>query len=179
VVGTEFQYVQQAFAAMHISGDGTLLLVQSGNSKRALTGGLAWRPKAGDNLMRMFACSVGICLLSLALTGDAESAAKSVTWTGWFSDASCASARASSGTFTATNPDCAKKCIEKGAAAVFISEQAQALFTVQGTDVLTDLGYHVEVQARVDDGAKTIEIQKVTRLDYAGAACSRPKKLNF
>jgi hypothetical protein len=129
--------------------------------------------------MRTLACSIAICLLSLALTGDAESTAKSVTWTGWFADAQCHTGLSSTGTVTAPNPDCAKKCIEKGAAAVFLSEQAKALFTVKGLDVIEDLGYHVAVQARVDETAKTIEIQKVTRLEYAGAACARPKKLNF
>lgn len=129
--------------------------------------------------MRTLACSIAICLASLALTGDAESAEKTVTWTGWFADAQCHSGLSSSGKVTAPNPDCARKCIEKGAAGVFISEQAKALFTVKDLDVIEDLGYHVQVQARVDETAKTIEIQKVTRLEYAGPACARPRKLNF
>lgn len=45
-----------------------------------------------------------------------KSTPESVTLTGWFSDASCATARAKSGTFTSTNPDCARRCIEKGEA---------------------------------------------------------------
>jgi hypothetical protein len=99
-----------------------------------------------------------------------------VTWTGWFSDQGCASGRAASGTFTATNPDCAKSCIEKGARAVFISEQAKALLKVNGyAGVLDDLGWHLEIQGAVNAAGDEIEITNVKRLDYTGAACSRPK----
>ena len=102
---------------------------------------------------------------------------KTVTWTGWFSDSQCAASRAASGTFSATNPDCAKTCIEKGVPPVFISEQAKALFKVAGyTGVIADLGYHVQVTATLDAAAGTISIQKVDRLSYEGAACARPKK---
>ena len=55
-----------------------------------------------------------------------------VTMTGWFSDLQCASARAQGGTFSATNPDCARKCLEKNSAAAFISEQAKAHYQVKG-----------------------------------------------
>jgi hypothetical protein len=111
----------------------------------------------------------------------AESGTKNITWTGWFSDSQCASALAASGTFSATNPDCAKTCIEKGSAAVFISEQAKAIFRVTDypsdyPSVVEDLGYHVEVTAAVDEGAKTISIQSVKRLAYEGASCARPRK---
>jgi len=129
--------------------------------------------------MRPMARSLAIGLLALSAAGDAESILKSVTWTGWFSDADCAAGRVASGKISATNPDCAKQCIEKGIAPVFISEQAKAMFTVKDRDVIADLGYHVEVQARLDEAAKTIEIQKVTQLGEAGVACARPRKVNF
>jgi hypothetical protein len=129
--------------------------------------------------MRRVVLAAVASLFALTLGGDAESAWKQVTWTGWFSDMDCASGRAASGTFTATNPDCARKCIEKGAAAVFISEQAKALFTVKTASVIEELGYHVEVHGRVDETAKVIELEKVTRLGDAGVACARPKKVNF
>ena len=122
---------------------------------------------------RTFGLLVGICFVSVSL---ADSGTKNITWTGWFSDSGCASARASSGVFTATNPDCAKKCIEKGEAPVFISEQAKAVFRVKDyPSVVEDLGYHVAVTATVDEAAKTISIKKVERLGYEGASCGRPK----
>ena len=120
---------------------------------------------------------LGTCIVCLVLTSTLRSETKKITWTGWFSDSQCAYARAASGTFSATNPDCAKRCIEKGEAPVFISEQAKAIFKVKDYSfVLDQLGYHVEVTATVDDDAKTISVKNVTQLSHEGLACARPKK---
>jgi hypothetical protein len=121
---------------------------------------------------------LAVVVLAFAARADGPSVPlKSVTWAGWFSDLDCASGRASGGVFTATNPECAKKCLQKGTPPVFISEQARAIFRVKDyPSVIADLGYHLEVQAAVDEAAKTISIQKVKRLAYEGASCQRPKK---
>jgi hypothetical protein len=114
--------------------------------------------------------------VSLLTSAGAPAAEKTVTWTGWFSDLQCASARAAGGVFSSTNPDCARTCIEKGAPPVFISEDAKAVFRVTGYDsAVSDLGYHVSVKANVES-ENTIRILSVTRLEYQGAACGRPKK---
>jgi hypothetical protein len=127
--------------------------------------------------MRTIAYSLAICLMASTLTNISAAEPQTVTWTGWFSDSQCALARAASGTFTATNPDCAKRCIEKGAAPVFISEQAKAVFTVKDYPaVVGDLGYRVEVVGAFDEAAKTLSIKKVTRLSEAGPACALPRK---
>ena len=127
--------------------------------------------------MRTFANLFSICITALTLTNSSTAAPQTITWTGSFSDSQCALARAASGIFTATNPDCAKRCIEKGAAPVFISEQAKAVFNVKDyRAVISDLGYRVEVVATVDDTAKTLSIKKVTRLSEAGAACALSRK---
>lgn len=118
---------------------------------------------------------ITIGILAICLTGTA--AEKAVTWTGWFSDYGCASGRVRAGIIAPTNPECAKSCIEKGAAPVFISEQAKEMFTVKDyPGVIDDLGYHVDVEAKVDEAAKTISIIKVTRHEYQGASCSRKSK---
>src|SRR6266567_1221713 len=80
--------------------------------------------------MRTLAHSIGICITALTLTSSSTAEPKTVIWTGWFSDSQCALARAASGTFTATNPDCAKRCIQNGSAPAFISEQAHAVFRI-------------------------------------------------
>jgi len=120
------------------------------------------------------------CFLLLApfLLGNAPpKGAKPVVWTGWFADSQCASARASAGTFTGTNPVCAKTCIQKGIAPVFLSEQAKAIFGVQGyPSLIDDLGFHLEITGTVDEATKTVFVQKVRRLQYDGAACSRTSK---
>jgi hypothetical protein len=59
----------------------------------------------------------------------------------------------------------------------FISEQAQAVFTVKNYPaVADDLGFRVEVVAEVDDAAKTLSIKKVTRLSEVVLACQRPRR---
>jgi hypothetical protein len=101
---------------------------------------------------------------------------KTVTWTGWFSDAQCAPARVKSGVIAPNNPECVKSCIQKGAAAVFLSEQAKAMFKVKDyPDVIADLGWRLEITASLDEAAGTISIQKVNRLSYQGASCGRPR----
>jgi len=99
-----------------------------------------------------------------------------VTWTGWFGDAGCSAGRFSKPTVTPPNPECARKCIQEGATGVFLSEQARAVFKVTGyPSLVDDLGYRVEVTARVDEATKTISVQSVKRIsDYEGAACARP-----
>src|SRR5258708_11572322 len=127
--------------------------------------------------MRTLLYSIGICISAFTLPTSAGADLKTVTWTGWFSDSQCALARAASGTFTATNPDCAKKCIQNGSAPAFISEQAQAVFTVKDYPaVADDLGLRVEVLAEVDEAEKTISVKKVTRLSEVVLACQRPRK---
>ena len=118
-----------------------------------------------------------ILLLAAAFAGAAAAEEKTVTWTGWFGDSKCHPAAAVEGKVTGTNPDCTKTCIEKGASAVFVSEQANAIFTVKDyPSVLDDLGFHVEVQAVVDEAGKTIRVRGVKHLEAQGASCARPKK---
>ena len=123
-------------------------------------------------MLRILIAALSVSVMPLT------AADKPVTWSGWFSDFQCASAHAAAGIFAATNPECSKTCIEKkGAAPVFVSEQAKAVFTVKGyPGLIDDLGYHVQVEGSVDEAAKTIKIAKVTRLGYDGAACSRRRQ---
>jgi len=112
----------------------------------------------------------------LAVPALAESA-KTVTWTGWFSDQKCAAPRAQSGTFTATNPDCAKKCLEEGTPAVFIAQDAKVVLKVTGyANVAADLGYRLEVRGTVNEAGDELAVERVTRLEYQGASCGRPKQ---
>ena len=118
-----------------------------------------------------------VLVVSVTLVQAGKSAEKSVTWTGWFTDAKCHEALAPGVKVSAPNPDCSKDCLEKGATAIFLSQQANAIYQVKGySGVIDDLGYRLEVQAKVDEAARTITIQSVKRLEYEGAACSRPRK---
>jgi hypothetical protein len=118
-----------------------------------------------------------ILLLAAAFTGAAAAEEKTVTWTGWFADSKCHAAGAIAGKVTGTNPDCSKTCIEQGASPVFVSEQANAIFAVKEyASVMDDLGFHVEVQAVVDEAGKTIRVRGLKHLEAQGASCARPRK---
>ena len=118
-----------------------------------------------------------IWALMLLLAAPGWAAEQTVTWTGWFADAKCHGAVKAGEKITAINPDCARTCIEKGAAPVFLSEQAKAGFLVKDyAGVLDDLGYHVEIHGVLDNATKTVSIREVKHMEYAGAACSRPRK---
>lgn len=111
-----------------------------------------------------------VFLLTITLRGEPR------TWTGWFSDEKCARARANSGTYTATNADCARRCIEGGAAVVFIAEQEKVLYMVKNYPTAKDdLGYQIEVTGTLDDQTQTLTVQSVKRLEAVGPACARPK----
>jgi hypothetical protein len=119
---------------------------------------------------------VGLGASTLAIMPD-DGEARTVTYTGWFSDIQCATPAVKRGEIKPNNPDCVKKCLEKGAAAVFISEQAKDLFEVKHYEgVKEDLGYHIELTGRVDPAAKTIDVQSVKRLEYVGSQCALPRK---
>ena len=120
----------------------------------------------------------GYLVLMSAVCFAQAPAPKQVTWTGWFADEGCARGRLSAPVLTQTNPECARQCIEKGAVAVFISEQAHAIYKVTNyAGVVDDLGYHLELTAKVDETEKTISVQAVKRIsEYHGAACARPRK---
>jgi hypothetical protein len=103
---------------------------------------------------------------------------KPVTLTGWFSDEGCARGRVASGSISPTNPDCAKKCLDKGVRAVFISEQGKEMLIVTGYEkARDDMGYHLEITGIPDVAAKSFSVQSVKRIgEYQGPSCSRPKK---
>jgi hypothetical protein len=102
---------------------------------------------------------------------------KAVTWTGWFSDITCAKGRVENGEIGPNNTVCVKKCLDGGAAAVFISEQAKAMFVVKDhPTVKEDVGYHVELTGVVDEEAKALSVTSVKRLAEVTNVCGVAKK---
>lgn len=96
-------------------------------------------------------------------------------WTGWFSDKQCARVTPDE----APRPNgtaCVKKCLAEGSPAVFISEQAKAIYTVlEPASVPKDVGYHVEITGEVDEKAKIVSVKSVKRLSEVPNICL-PKK---
>jgi hypothetical protein len=114
----------------------------------------------------------------LVICGCLCAETKPVTLTGWFSDEACARGRVASGVIGPNNPDCVKKCLDKGTKAVFISEQGKEMLIVTGYEkVRDDVGYHVEITGVPDTAAKSISVESVKRIgEYQGPSCARPKK---
>ena len=112
---------------------------------------------------------------SIGSTAKVET--KTVTWTGWFSDITCAKGRVENGEIGPNNTVCVKKCLDEGATAVFVSEQAKAMFVVKDHPSLKeDVGYHVELTGVVDVEAKTVSVTSVKHLSEVTNMCGVPKK---
>jgi hypothetical protein len=120
--------------------------------------------------------TAAITLLLLACTGLSLASDK-VTVAGWISDRSCAMARAKSGTYTATNPDCAMDCVAKGEQMVMIAEKEKAVYVIDNPDVAKDhFAEHLEVSGTLDQSSNKLHITSIKDLgDYQGPACARKK----
>jgi hypothetical protein len=123
-------------------------------------------------------------MLRLAMVGIVMYAAvvpakvmpRAVTLKGWFSDKGCAASKIASGDITPNGTICVKKCLDEGATPVFIDQKAGRLYDVTGyAAVKDDVGYYLEVDATVDDKAKTITIHSTTRLGDVIQMCGRKK----
>jgi hypothetical protein len=98
-------------------------------------------------------------------------------WTGWFSDQQCAREPKADEAVRPNGTECVKQCLLKGSAAVFLSEQTNAIYKVlDHPGVRDDVGYRVEVSGIVDEKAHTVSIRSVKRLSEVTAMCLLPKK---
>ena len=86
----------------------------------------------------------------------AASAADSSKLNGWISDSMCAAKHAGTGAA------CAKKCIEGGAAPVFVDEAKKAVWTIANPDAVKGFyGDHVTVTATADADKKSVHIAAI------------------
>jgi len=122
--------------------------------------------------------TVATMLLALtAMTVDAPRtpATRDVTWTGWFSDKGCARVR--DGEVAPNGTECVKKCLKDGAVAVFLSEQAKAVFDVRDyASVMDDVGFRVELTGTLDEETKTLTVKAVKHLSEVVSTCALPRK---
>ena len=97
---------------------------------------------------------------------------------GWLSDEQCAKARAQSGTYTGTNPDCAKECVRKGKKIVLIDPAGKRVLVLANQDAGKDhVGDYVEITAQVDAKAQTVHADSVKFLEKGAAMCeAKPRK---
>lgn len=125
-------------------------------------------------------CAIGLAaMLTVATTAASPQNKESdlKTWTGWFSDKRCARAPGQDDSVRPNGTACVKKCLNEGAAPVFLSEQANAIYDVLNhASIADDVGYRVEVTGVVDEKAKTISVRSVKRLSEVTALCLLPRK---
>jgi hypothetical protein len=119
--------------------------------------------------------------LSFGVYGLAQQAAPQpeTTTRGWLSDEGCARGRAESGTFTATNPRCARECVAKGKKIVLIDPDRKMIFEIANQNLAQkNIGDYVEIVGQMDLQAKTVRIASLTMLTRGTASCERPTLSN-
>lgn len=127
--------------------------------------------------MRPLAFSIIFVLLAYAAAVDRTTRTGSQTIKGWLSDEQCARGRASSGTFTGTNPRCAKDCVAKGRRIVLIDPKSKRVLTIHNQDVARDnIGDYVEVQGTLSS-TKLLHIDSLKKVSTGVAACERTEPI--
>jgi hypothetical protein len=119
--------------------------------------------------------------LSFGVVGLAQQSARlsEPAIRGWLSDEGCARGRAQSGTFTATNPDCAKECVAKGKKIVLIDPERKMIFAIVNQDLAKkNVGDYVEIAGHMDVQAKTVRVDSLKLLETGTVTCDRPTLSN-
>ena len=120
-------------------------------------------------------------LLAGAVCAAAQQSVKPEEGTirGWLSDESCARGRAEAGTYTATNPQCAKESVAKGKKIVLIDPDRKMIFDISNQSLAKNhVGDFVEISGETNLQAKTIHIASLKMLSVGVASCGRPKLSN-
>ena len=101
-----------------------------------------------------------MCTLALVLAMAAV-AKETTTVNGWVSDTKCAAKGMS-----ATHAECAKKCIEAGHKAVFVSEADKKVWSVDNPETLKGHeGHYVAVTGNVDAEKGRVHVESVKMLE--------------
>lgn len=136
------------------------------------------RARNVEALMKGFGFLVPlVLLLALLPEPQAQGNIEKAQLRGWLSDEGCAGGRASSGVYTGTNPDCAKRCVREGKKMVLVDPDHKRLLTIENPDAATErVGDYVEISGEVDDQAKTLRIDSMKLLEKGRAMCDVPAK---
>jgi hypothetical protein len=113
---------------------------------------------------------IALTLLAVAFLAS-MSLAKDNKLSGWVSDAKCASAK---GTM-ADHAACAKKCVEGGEKAVFVTDKDKKVLAIDNQDAVKGHeGHHVTVSGKVT--GDSIHIDKLTMAKEKGDDAKADKK---
>ena len=96
---------------------------------------------------------------------------------GWLSDEGSAKGRASSGVFTGTNPDCAKKCAGEGKKIVLVDPEGKRVLVLVNQEIgKSHIGDYVEITGEVDAKAMTIHADSLKFFEKAAMCDAKPEK---
>jgi hypothetical protein len=120
---------------------------------------------------------VSLALVAIGFLSELNARGHNSVVRGWLSDEGCASGRASSGTYTGTNPDCAKKCVNEGKRIVLVDPDHKRLLIIVNRDAASErVGDYVEISGDLDDQARTLHIDSLKLLEKGRAMCDVPAK---
>ncbi len=115
---------------------------------------------------------VFLVLVAIVFLPELNAGGRNTVVRGWLSDEGCASGRASSGTYTGTNPDCAKKCVCEGKRIVLVDPDHKRLLIILNRDAAIErLGDYVEISGDLDEHVKTVRIDSLKLLEKSRATC--------
>jgi len=96
---------------------------------------------------------------------------------GWLSDEGCAKERASSGKFTGTTPECAKRCVAEGKKIVLIDPDQKRVLEITNQDAAkNNIGDYVEVTGDINSQTKVLHIDTLKMLEPGRAMCEAPRR---
>jgi len=125
-----------------------------------------------SRLLFLAVAIAGIVLAPCSRAGGAKSTVR-----GWLSDEGCAGGRARSGTYTGTNPDCAKKCVHDGKKIVLVDPDHKRLLTIANQDAAREqVGDYVEINGELDEQTRSLHIDSLKLLEKGRAMCDVPAK---
>jgi hypothetical protein len=118
-----------------------------------------------------------LCAGYWALADSSKNGGKTEVLRGWLSDEECAKGRAQSGEYTATNPECAKKCVAKGKKIVLIDPTGKRVLVIANPQAARyNVGDYVEITGKVDPNARTIQADSIKFLEKTHLMCDVPAK---
>jgi hypothetical protein len=99
---------------------------------------------------------LSLLIVVFGLTAVAAGASEPTKINGWVSDSMCGAKH------TGTGKTCVKKCIEGGAAPVFVDEAKKAVWTIDNPDAVKAFyGDHVNVTATANADKKSVHIDAI------------------
>jgi hypothetical protein len=109
-------------------------------------------------MRKLFLILVALCVVfGVVAIAPAASDKAGATVNGWVTDSNCGVKGAAAG-----KEDCAKKCIEKGAEMVVVTDADQKVLTVENPDALKDhVGHHVAITGHTSGDSIHVETVKM------------------